>query len=88
MLLDYDKIKGVIFLRGRQYGDRVQFAGHRTVSSVKKQISKQVPPQRRQTLHFLADEEGTIFAEFLGVAARVQPDTETKRLLQIVIQQV
>ncbi len=88
MLLDYDKIKGVIFLRGRQYGDHVQFAGHKTVSSVKKQISKQVPPQRRQTLHFLADEEGTIFAEFLGVAARVQPDAKTKRLLQIAIRQV
>lgn len=87
-LLDYDKIKGVIFLRGRQYGDHVQFAGHQSESSVKKQIQKQVPPQRRQTLHFLADEEGTVFAEFLGVAARVQPDAETKRLLQISIQEV
>lgn len=87
-LLDYDKIKGVIFLRGRKYGDHVQFAGHQSESSVKKQIQKRVPPQRRQSLHFLADEEGTIFAEFLGVAARVQPDTETTRLLQISIQEI
>lgn len=87
-LLDYDKIKGVIFLRGRKYGDHVQFAGHQSESSVKKQIQKRVPPQRRQSLHFLADEEGTIFAEFLGVAARVQPDAETTRLLQISIQEI
>ena len=87
-LLDYDKIKGVILLRGRQYGDHVQFAGHESESSVKKEIQKRVPPQRRQSLHFLADEEGTIFAEFLGVAARVQPDAETTRLLQISIQEI
>jgi len=87
-LLDYDKIKGVIFLRGRKYGDHIQFAGHQSESSVKKQIQKRVPPQRRQSLHFLADEEGTIFAEFLGVAARVQPDAETTRLLQISIQEI
>ncbi|MDO4155526.1 MAG: tRNA lysidine(34) synthetase TilS [Oscillospiraceae bacterium] len=88
ILLDYDKIKGVILLRGRQYGDHVRFAGHASESSVKKEIQKRVPPQRRQTLHFLADEEGTIFAEFLGVAARVQPDAETTRLLQISIQEI
>jgi tRNA(Ile)-lysidine synthase len=87
MILDYDKIKGVILLQGRQYGDQVQFAGHRGVSSVKRLIQKQVPLQRRQTLHFLADETGTIFAEFLGVAARVQPDAATKRLLQIDIRE-
>ena len=81
--LDYDKIRGVILLRGRQYGDHVQFAGHRTVASVKKQIQKQVPPERRQNLHFLADEAGTIFAEFLGVAARVAPTAETTHVLEL-----
>lgn len=83
--LDYDKIRGVILLRGRQYGDHVQFAGHRTVASVKKQIQKQVPPERRQNLHFLADEAGTIFAEFLGVAARVAPTAETTHVLELEI---
>ena len=83
--LDYDKIRGVILLRGRQYGDYVQFAGHRTVASVKKQIQKQVPPERRQNLHFLADEAGTIFAEFLGVAARVAPTAETTHVLELEI---
>lgn len=83
ILLDYDKIRGVILLRGRQYGDHVQFAGHRTVVSVKKQIQKQVPPERRQNLHFLADEMGTIFAEFLGVAARVAPTAETTHFLEL-----
>ena len=60
-----------------------KIAGHRTVASVKKQIQKQVPPERRQNLHFLADEAGTIFAEFLGVAARVAPTAETTHVLEL-----
>ena len=49
------------------------------------QIQKQVPPERRQNLHFLADEAGTIFAEFLGVAARVAPTAETTHVLELEI---
>lgn len=85
-LLDYDKIKGVIYLQERKYGDVVQFAGHRSASSVKRMIQKQVPPERRKTLHFLADAEGTVFGECLGIAARVQPDETTQRFLMITIQ--
>ncbi len=72
-LLDYDKIKGCIMLRGRIPGDRIQLAGRSFTTSVKKRIQEDIPLHRRKTLHFLEDEDGTIYAEGIGIADRVKP---------------
>ncbi len=83
-LLDYDKIKGCITLRGRVQGDRMQLAGRNFTVSIKKRIQEDVPLYKRKTLHFLEDEEGTIYAEGIGIADRVKPEAgKTKRLLVI-----
>ena len=52
-------------------------------SSVKKLINEKIPSAQRDALHFIEDEEGTIFAEDLGIAQRVAPDEMTKRFLRI-----
>lgn len=83
--LDYDKIKGSIFLRPRQYGERIQLCGREFTSSLKKLIQSHVPPQRRQTLHILADDAGIVYAEWIGIADRVRPDESTRRLLVIYV---
>ncbi len=72
-LLDYDKIKGCITLRGRVPGDRLRLAGRDFTVSVKKRIQEDIPLHRRTTLHFLEDEVGTIYAEGIGIADRVKP---------------
>lgn len=83
-LLDYDKIKGCVTLRGRIPGDRIQLAGRNFTTSVKKRIQEDIPLHRRKTLHFLEDEEGTIYAEGIGIADRVKPEAGvTKRLLMV-----
>lgn len=84
-VLDYDKIKGAAVLRSRKSGDKIQLCGRSFHSSVKKLINEKIPPEERCTLHFIEDEEGTIFAEKLGIAQRVAPDGNTMKLLIISI---
>jgi tRNA(Ile)-lysidine synthase len=83
--LDYDKIKGGAVLRNRRNGDRIQLRGRDFRSSVKKLINEKIPPGDRSTLHFIEDDEGTIFAERLGIAQRVAPDGDTRRLLTVTV---
>lgn len=81
-LLDYDKIKGCVTLRSRRPGDRIQLAGRDFTVSIKKRIQEVVPLRKRQTLHFLEDEEGVVYAEDIGIAERVKPVVGvTKKLL-------
>ena len=67
----------------RKYGDRMQRAGRTFTSSLKKLIQECVPSERRSTLHTIADDEGTIYAEYIGIAERVRPDETTRRLLVV-----
>ena len=80
-LLDYDKIKGEMFLRPRQPGDRMQLPGRGFTSAVKKLIQANLPPERRSTAYILADGEGVVCVRGVGCAARVCPDEKTRRLL-------
>lgn len=84
-LLDYDKIKGRAVIRNRRFGDRIQLCGRDFTSSVKKLINETVPQDKRGTMHFIEDEAGTIFAEHIGIAGRVAPGSDTKRLLKITV---
>lgn len=85
--LDYDKIKGNIFLRLRQPGERIRLPGRAFTSSLKKVIQAKVPQGRRKTLHILADDDGIVFAEYIGAADRAVPDENTRRLLVVEIRE-
>jgi len=84
-LLDYDKINGGAILRNRRFGDKIQLPGREFRSSVKKLINETVPKELRSYLHFIEDAEGTIFAERIGIAKRVVPTADTRRLLKITV---
>ena len=84
-LLDYDKIIGRAILRNRVYGDRIRLPHRNFDSSVKKLINAAVPPESRAKLHFIEDEAGTVFAENIGIAERVLPDGNSRRLLKITV---
>ncbi len=83
--LDYDKIKGTAIVRNRKFGDKLKLRGRNFTSSVKKIINETIPVEQRNSLHFIEDENGTVFAEKIGIADRVAPDSSTKRLLKIQI---
>ena len=87
-LLDYDKIIGRAIVRNRRYGDKIKLRGRNFTSSVKKLINERIPAAERSTLHFIEDEEGTVFAEGIGIADRVKPDDNTKKFLKISIKRI
>lgn len=87
-LLDYDKIRGRAVVRSRKYGDKIQLCGRNFTSSVKKLINEKIAAEIRPSLHFIEDDEGTIFAEGIGIADRVAPDRSTARLLRISVNRI
>ena len=87
-LLDYDKIRGRAIVRSRKYGDKIKLCRRSFTSSVKKLINETIAAEDRNILHFIEDEEGTIFAEGIGIADRVAPDKNTARLLKISVNRI
>ena len=83
--LDYDKIIGRAVVRNRKNGDRIQLKGRNFTSSVKKLINEQIPASLRPFIHFIEDEEGTVYGDEIGIAQRVCPDENTRRLLEITV---
>ncbi len=80
-VLDYDIIKKCAALHGRKPGLRMQPASRKHHISIKKWLSSDVPPAKRQFIHFLSDSEGLIWAEGLGADERVKVTDATQRML-------
>lgn len=78
---DYDKIKGVVFLRNRRNGDRIAFPNRNYTSSVKKLFNANIPQEQRDYIAMLSDDEGLIWVEGFGCADRVKIDSDTKHIL-------
>lgn len=83
--LDLDSLKGNLILRNRVYGDKIQLAGRGFTSSVKKLINEKIPPELRETLLFIQDDIGTVWAERLGIAQRTAPRKDSYALLKITV---
>ena len=82
--LDYDRIKGVLTCRKRMPGDRVTIAGRGVTKTVKKWMNEEnVPLPEREKRFVLADEEGVLMVEGLGVAGRAAADASTRSFLVI-----
>lgn len=77
--LDYDIIKGNAVLHARQPGLKLSRGGQHV--SVKKWLNESVPPAKRQYVHFLSDDDGLLWAEGLGTAARAAVTDRTQRML-------
>lgn len=84
MSLDYDTIKGVLICRGRLSGETIQIAGRNVSKTVKKWMNEQkIPPHERDKRFVLADENGILAIEGMGIAARAAVQDRTERLLVI-----
>ncbi len=82
-MIDLEKIKGTAFIRSRKNGDKIKLWGREHSSSVKKLLNEKIPPQKRQHIHFICDDEGLIFMEGMGTAKRCICDKNTKICLVI-----
>ena len=84
LVMDYDKITGDILLRARQPGDRIRPAGRGCSKDLRRAFSELALPDRER-LCVLADQEGILCAEGVGIDQRVSPDEGSGRLLRIAL---
>lgn len=82
--MDCGKICGSVQRRTRLPADRIKLAANRPTKSLKKLLSElAVPLSQRARLFVLADEQGVIAVEGVGIAARVACDAGTRRVLHL-----
>ena len=83
--IDYDKIKGKIFLRNRKSGDKIRLAERGLTKSLKKLFNESIPFEERHKVAVLGDNDGVIYVEGFGADERVSADENTKRILEVEI---
>ena len=81
--LDFDKIKGTPYFRERRGTDTIRLPGRNFDSTLKKCVQAKIPGPERRSLYVLYDRLGCIYCEQVGIAARVRPDAESRRLLTL-----
>lgn len=87
-LLDYDKIKGDLYLRTRQPGDHIHLAGKRTGKTLKKLFwEHQIPLPERDRLLILCDQEGVCWVEGFGCDQRVAAAESTRNCLRLSVKE-
>ncbi len=82
--IDYDKIKGNIFIRNRRIGDKIYPIGLNGSMSLKKYfINNKVPKQRRDAIPLLCDEQNIIWIMGYALSDKYKVDEKTKNIVKI-----
>ncbi len=82
--LDCDRIKDNVTLRTKKDGDRIFLAGGAGTRLLKKYYQEAgIPPGERARMLVLADRDGPLWAEGLGVHRRAAPGAQTAAVLTI-----
>ncbi len=79
--MDYDKINGVLLLRGRIADEKIRLCNRDFNSDVRKLINKAFRQEDRKSAVLISDDDGVIFVEKYGISDRVKVDASTKRVL-------
>ncbi len=84
--LDYDKIHGRMFVRSREAGDRISLAARGCTKSLKKLFNElSVPPEKRDSIAVVADDDGLLILEGIGIDRRAVVTKETKKVMIVKI---
>ena len=82
--LDYDKIHGKVILRGREEGDKITLVSRNCTKSLKKLFNElSVPPEKRDSIAVVADDDGLLILEGIGIDRRAVVTSETERILVV-----
>lgn len=80
--LDYDKIHGRMFVRSRQPGDKISLAARGCTKSLKKLFNElAVAPEKRDSIAVVADDNGLLILEGIGVDKHAAVTKETERVI-------
>lgn len=82
--VDCDRIKGNLTIRTRRPGDRQKLPGREGTKPLGKRYAEAgIPPQERDSLLVLADEEGLLWTEAFGADARACVSDKSKNIMII-----
>ena len=82
--LDYDKIHGKVFVRSREAGDRITLVSRNCTKSLKKLYNElSVPPEKRDSVAVVADDNGLLVLEGVGVDRHASVSSETEKIMVI-----
>ena len=78
---DYDKIKANPFIRNRCEGDKIKLSKRNCTKSLKKLFNESgIPPDDRNKVIIICDDDGLIWVEGFGCAERCSVCNETERV--------
>ena len=78
---DYDRIIGQLTIRSRKDGDKIRLLKRKCTKSLKKLFNEDnMPPQYRNSIAVISDDEGPLWIEGYGVAERCALCEETKKI--------
>lgn len=84
--LDYDKIHGRMFVRCREAGDRISLPARGCTKSLKKLFNElSVPPEKRESIAVVADDNGLLILEGIGIDKRAAVTKETEKIMVVKI---
>ena len=84
--IDYDKICGNVVARTRKDGDEISFLSRGITKSLRKiQNENKIPPEMRNIMPVIADDNGLILAWKCGIDKRTCLNSDTKNILKISI---
>lgn len=84
--LDYDKIHGRIYIRGREAGDKITLASRNCTKTLKKLFNElSVPPEKRDSVAVVADDNGLLILEGIGIDRRAAVTKETENVIVVKI---
>lgn len=85
-ILDYGKINGKAYFRGRDQGDKICLKGRGCTKTLKKLFNElSVPPEKRDSVVVLADESGVLLVAGVGIDARAEIGPETEKIAVITL---
>ena len=79
--LDYGRIIGSPYFRQWRAADTIRLPAREFSSDLKNLVQQAFPPPLRRRIYAAYDDNGCIWAEGIGVAARVKPDETSTKLL-------
>lgn len=83
--IDYDKISGKAVFRSRMAGDKISLPKRRTKTLKKLFNELSLVPEKRESIVVLADENGVLCVEGVGIDSRCTVSDKTKNVLKIEI---
>lgn len=82
--LNYDKIKGQLFLTSIRTGDKIRLRGRGVTKQLRRIFSElNIQPELRRSIPVLRDDEGVLWVKGIGVAERAAISTATDNVIVV-----